>query len=209
MPEQKEERASIAVFDIGNVLIDWDPRHLYRSIFADPARMEWFLAEVCTSEWNLEQDRGRPFAEAVAERIALFPDLAAEIRAFDERWHDMVPGAIAGSVELLEALRAGGVPLFAITNFSAEKFALARQRFDFLNGFEGVVVSGEERVLKPAPAIYRTLLDRHGLVAGDCLFIDDSLKNVEGARAVGMHGHHFTSPAELAVELRRYGFPVP
>jgi 2-haloacid dehalogenase len=205
MPQQMSQRASIAVFDIGNVLIQWDPRHLYRKVFADPARMDWFLTEVCTSDWNLEQDRGRPFAEAVAERIALYPDLAAEIRAYDERWHEMVPGAIAESVALLEALRASGVRTFAITNFSTEKFALARARFAFLNTFEGVVVSGEEKVLKPDPAIYRTLLERYGLAAGDCLFIDDSEKNVDGARAVGMHGHHFTNPAALASALRRHG----
>ena len=188
------ERASIVVFDIGNVLIDWDPRHLYRKIFADPARMDWFLAEVCTPDWNIEQDRGRTFAEAVAERIALYPDLAAEIRAYDERWHETVSGPIEESVALLEALRAKGVRNFAITNFSSEKFALARQRFAFLNGFEGIVVSAEEKLLKPDPAIYRVLLDRHGLAAEDCLFIDDSAKNVEGARAVGMHGHHFKAP---------------
>jgi 2-haloacid dehalogenase len=199
---------TIAVFDVGNVLIEWDPRHLYRQLFADPARMEWFLAEVCTNEWNVEQDRGRAFADAVAERIAKFPDLAAEIRAYDERWPETVPGEIKDTVVLLESLRANGTRTFAITNFSAEKFPLAQQRFGFLNGFEGVVVSGEEKVLKPDPAIYRTLLERHGLAAGDCLFIDDSPKNVDGARAVGMHAHHFTAPAALAVELKRLGFPV-
>lgn len=199
---------TIAVFDVGNVLIEWDPRHLYRRIFPDPARMEWFLAEVCTNDWNVEQDRGRTFADAVAHLTAKHPDLADEIRAYDERWPEMVPGAIADSVALLERLRAGGTRTFAITNFSAEKFPLARRRFSFLNGFEGVIVSGEERLLKPEPAIYRTLLDRHGLAAADCLFIDDSPKNVEGARAVGMHAHHFTDPASLAAELKRTGFPI-
>lgn len=202
------KQPSIVVFDVGNVLIDWDPRHLYRKVFTDPARMDWFLAEVCTPEWNLEQDRGRSFAEAIAERIALFPDLAAEIRAYDERWHETVSGAIEDSVALLEALRAGGVRTFAITNFSTEKFALAQQRFPFLKGFEGIVVSGAEKMLKPDPAIYRTLLDRYRLAAGDCLFIDDSMKNVEGAKSVGMHGHHFTSPAALAAEFRRHGLPA-
>jgi len=170
--------------------------------------MEWFLAEVCTPAWNLEQDRGRPFAEAVAALTAMFPRHAAEIRAFDERWDEMVPGPIEGSIALLEKLRAGGVRLFAITNFSAEKFAVARRRFAFLNGFEGVIVSGDEKVLKPDPAIYRLLLDRHALKAGDCLFIDDSLKNVEGARVLGMHAHHFTNPASLGEALKEHGFPA-
>jgi 2-haloacid dehalogenase len=199
---------TIAVFDVGNVLIEWDPRHLYRKLFTDAARMEWFLTEVCTNEWNVEQDRGRSFADAVAHLVAKHPDLAAEIRAYDERWPEMIPGEIRETVVLLETLRANGTRTFAITNFSSEKFPLAQRRFGFLNGFEGVVVSGEEKLLKPDPAIYRTLLDRHGLAAGDCLFIDDSPKNVDGARAVGMHAHHFTDPASLAAELKRSGFPA-
>lgn len=198
-------RASIAVFDVGNVLIDWDPRYLYRKIFADEAKMEWFLAEVCTPAWNIEQDRGRPFAEAVAERIAKFPDYAAEIRAWDERWIETVPAPLTDNVALLERLRMSGVRTFAITNFSAEKFEVARRHYGFLDGFEGVVVSGQERLLKPDPAIYRVLLDRHGLNAGDCLFIDDSPRNVEGARSVGMHGHHFRDSAALAGELKQHG----
>jgi 2-haloacid dehalogenase len=196
------------VFDVGNVLIAWDPRNLYRKVFDDPARMEWFLAEVCHHDWNLEQDRGRLFAEAVAERIAVHPHLATEIRAFDERWPEMLDGAIDGSVAILEQIRAAGVPNYAITNFSAEKFGLARQMFPFLDGFDGTIVSADERLVKPDPAIYRLLLDRYGLVASDCVFIDDSVKNVEGAREVGMHALHFRTPERLAEELSRLGFPV-
>jgi 2-haloacid dehalogenase len=191
------------VFDVGNVLIRWDPRNLYRKLFADPAGMERFLAEVCTDEWNLEQDRGRSWAEAIAERVALFPEQAALIRAYSERWHEMVPGEVEGTVSILEALRAAGVPLFAITNFSAEKFTEARQRFAFLGSFRDVVVSAHERLLKPDPAIYRVLLDRNGLEPGSCLFIDDSEKNVRGAEAVGMRALHFRDAAGLAAELRR------
>jgi 2-haloacid dehalogenase len=199
-------RATIAVFDIGNVLIDWNPRHLYGKIFSDAARMEWFLAEVCTSAWNLEQDRGRSFADAVAERVALYPHLEAEIRAFDERWLETVKGPIAGSVALLDGLRREGVPTYAITNFPAEKFGLACETFPFLGGFDGVIVSGTERVVKPDPAIYRLLLDRFRLAAADCLFIDDMAANVAAARGVGMHGHHFQHPGGLAEELKRHGF---
>ena len=197
-----------AVFDIGAVLLDWDPRYLYRKIIADPDRMEWFLSEVCTPAWNVEQDRGRPFADACELLVERHPDLEAEIRAFDERWVETVADAIQGSVAILETLRAADVPTWAITNFSHEKFAIARERWPFLNGFRDVVVSGEEKLLKPDPAIYRVLLDRNGLAASDCLFIDDAPKNVDGARAVGMHAVQFTSPEQLAVDLRDYGFPV-
>ncbi|MCC5618912.1 HAD family phosphatase [Nostoc sp. CHAB 5836] len=193
------------VFDVGNVLIEWSPEHLYRKLIPDAAERARFLAEICTPDWNLEQDRGRSWADAVAERIALFPQYAALIRAFDERWQETVPGEVPGSVALLEALRAADVPLYAITNFSAQKFAESRIRFPFLDRFRDVVVSAEERLLKPDPAIYHLLLDRNGLDAARCLFIDDSEKNVRGAEAVGMRAHHFRDATTLAVELRRLG----
>ncbi len=193
------------VFDIGNVLIQWDPRHLYRRLIPDKAEMERFLAEVCTDAWNLEQDRGRTWAEATAERVALFPQHEALIRAYSARWHDMVPGEVPGTVALLEALRTRDVPLYAITNFSVEKFAEAQARFPFLRGFRDVVVSGAERLLKPDPAIYRLLLDRNGLEAAGCLLIDDSEKNVRGAEAVGMRAHHFRGAPRLEDELRALG----
>ncbi|MHB2166613.1 HAD family hydrolase [Alsobacter sp. R-9] len=196
------------VFDIGNVLLDWDPRHLYRKVFDDHDRMEWFLSTVCTPAWNIEQDRGRTFAEAVAHLVAQHPDLEPEIRAFDERWPETVSGVIDGSRDILERLRSEKVPDYAITNFSAEKFAHARVLWPFLDGFRDVVVSGEHRMLKPDPAIYHLLLDRNGLAAGDCVFIDDSPKNVEGARAVGMHALHFTTPEQLRRDLAGLGFPV-
>jgi 2-haloacid dehalogenase len=197
------------VFDIGNVLVSWDPRNLYSKVFDDPARMEWFLAEVCHNAWNLEQDRGRLFAEAVAERTAAFPHLEAEIRAYDERWPEMISGPIEGSVKLLEALRGRGDRVYAITNFSHEKFAVAQDLFPFLRGFDGIVVSGDERVIKPDPAIYRLLLDRYALAAQDCVFVDDSRANVEGALAVGMQAIHFTSPEAMIRDLQAMGFPVP
>jgi 2-haloacid dehalogenase len=199
------DRATTVVFDIGNVLLDWNPRHLYRQLFADVARMEWFLKEVLTHAWILETDRGKRFADAVAELTALHPAFALEIAAFDARWMETVRGPIDASVTLLERLRANGVPVYAITNFSAEKFAVAREAFAFLGRFDGIVVSGEESLLKPDAAIYHLLLERHGLRAPDCLFIDDVLANVEGARGVGMQAHHFRQPEELARELKRHG----
>jgi 2-haloacid dehalogenase len=200
---------SIVVFDVGNVLLDWDPRHLYRRIFDDEERMERFLAEVCTPAWNVEQDRGRPFAQAVAELAAEHPHLHAEIRAFDERWPETVASPIHDTVAILGGLREAGVPDYAITNFSHEKFAVARGLWPFLDQFRGVVVSGEERLLKPDPAIYRVLLDRYGLSAADCLFIDDSPDNVAGALSVGMHAVRFTGPRQLADDLTSFGLPVP
>ena len=201
-------RISTVVFDIGNVLIEWNPRNLYRKLIPDEARMEWFLAEVCTDAWNLEQDRGRSWAEAVAERIALFPAHADLIRAYNEQWHAMVPGPIPGSVELLMELHAAGVPLYAITNFSTEKLAEARERFPFLTIFRDTVVSGDERVLKPDPAIYRLLLGRNGIVPETAVFIDDSERNVAGAKATGMAALHFRDAATLRSELRDLGLPL-
>ena len=201
-------KPNIVVFDIGNVLLDWDPRHLYRKVFDDHARMEQFLAEVCTPAWNIEQDRGRLFRDAVAELVAKHPHLDAEIRAFDERWVETVSGPIQDSVDLLAELQVKGVPTYAITNFSAEKFADAQRTWPFLGSFIDVIVSGEHRVLKPDPAIYRLLLDGNGLAAEACVFIDDSQKNVVGAQAVGMHALHFTGAERLRQDLRGLGFPV-
>ncbi len=201
-------RVDTVVFDVGNVLIEWDPRNLFRKLIPDAAEMERFLAEICTTEWNNEQDRGRSWEEAVEERVALFPAHAALIRAYAERWHEMVAGPYPGTPEILAKLRAAGVPDYAITNFNTRTFAECQQRFPFLAGFRDVVVSCTERVMKPEPAIFRILLDRNGLSAAQCIFIDDAEKNVLGARAVGMRAHHFRDAATLAEALRGLGFDV-
>jgi 2-haloacid dehalogenase len=193
------------VFDLGGVLIDWDPRHLYRKLLADEAEVEEFLATVCTPEWNLEQDRGRPFAEAVAELSERHPAHAANIAAFHERWAEMLGGDVPGSVELLAELRATGVPLYALTNWSAETFALARERFEFLDWFDGLLVSGEEGIVKPDPAIFRLLLDRFGLDAGATLFVDDSEANVAAADALGFDAVRFRDPDRLRRDLAERG----
>ncbi|MDE2446684.1 MAG: HAD family phosphatase [Alphaproteobacteria bacterium] len=193
------------VFDIGMVLIEWDPRHLYRKLFDDEAKMEWFLESVCTNAWNLEQDRGRLFKDAVNELIRQHPGHEAEIRAYDERWHEMIPGVIGGSVDILEVLHKKGAPLFAITNWNQEKFREAKLRFPFLNLFRDIVVSGDEKLIKPDPAIFHILLKRNNLAAEECLFIDDSLKNAKGAEAVGMQAHHFTTPEKLRADLKARG----
>ena len=189
------------VFDIGNVLLDWNPRHLYRKIFADSERMEWFLANICTPAWNLEQDRGRSFAEAVSLLSERHPEWSNEIAAFHERWVETVAGEIAGSRELLAELKRRGTRLYAITNFSAEKYDVAAARFGFFADFEGVVVSGQERLLKPDAAIYRLFLERYGVSPERALFVDDSQANVEGARRAGMHAVQFRDAAGLRADL--------
>jgi 2-haloacid dehalogenase len=193
------------VFDIGNVLLHWDPRALYRKIFASEDEVEWFLANICTPDWNLEQDRGRSFAEAVAEAAERHPDHAEAISAYHHRWHETLTHPIGGTVAILEELDAQGSPLYAITNWNQDKFRETRLRYPFLDRFRDIVVSGDEKVVKPDPAIYRVLLERNGLNAGDCLFIDDSPKNVRGAEAVGMKAHHFTSPEALRRHLVETG----
>lgn len=196
---------TIPVFDVGNVLIRWDPRSLYDKLIADEREREDFLARVCPGDWNLEMDGGKPFSQGIAERVALFPDKADLIRAFDERWLETFYGAIEGSVAILEELRARGIRTYAITNFSREKFAEASRHFPFLTRFDGIIVSAHERLLKPDRRIYELLCSRHALAPENCLFIDDSPLNVEGARAIGMRGHLFTAPEQLRAELKAAG----
>jgi len=193
------------VFDLGGVLIDWDPRYLYRKLLDDEAAVEEFLATVCTPEWNAEQDRGRPFAEGVAELVGRHPVHAAAITAYQERWPEMLGGAVGGTVEVLAELRAAGVPVYALTNWSAETFGIARERFEFLEWFDGVLVSGEERMIKPDPAIFRLLLDRFGLDPGATFYIDDSPANVAAADRLGFDAVRFTSPAQLRRDLEARG----
>lgn len=193
------------VFDVGNVLIRWDPLLVYRELIPDDEKRAWFMRNVCTAAWNLEQDRGRSWEEAVAMLVASHPEWESQIRAYDERWHDAVPGIIEDSVAVLAELRERGEKVYAITNFSREKWAECLIRFPFLQSFDGVVVSAHERVVKPHPEIYQILFERYGLVAGDCIFIDDSAKNIETARKLGMQAVHFVEPIDLRLELRKLG----
>ncbi len=209
MTNLSRARPTRVVFDLGNVLIHWDPKVLYRTIFATEAEVEHFLTEILPPEWNLEQDRGRSWADAEAERIALFPDHADNIRAFRARWRETVPHAIAGTVAILEKLKGQGVPLYAITNFASDTLAEAKILYPFLaTHFIDIVVSGDERLLKPDPAIFEVLLRRQKLRAEDCVFVDDSPKNVAAAAALGFHALHFTGPDTFGEELRALGFNV-
>lgn len=190
------------IFDLGGVLVDWNPRYLYRKLFDDSAAMEKFLAEVCSSEWNNQQDRGRTWAEAVDLLAAQFPQHRDLIEAYHHRWEEMLGGAVHGTVEILQELRSDGHELFALTNWSAETFPIARQRFEFLNWFQHIVVSGEERVMKPEPEIFERLLHRVGRPAEECLFIDDHGKNIEAATNLGFDTIRFENPDQLRDELR-------
>jgi 2-haloacid dehalogenase len=197
------------VFDVGNVLIRWDPRIVYRTLFQSEDEVDDFLTRVLPPEWNLEQDRGRSWKEAEDIQIALFPGYADQIRAFRLRWREMVPEDISGTVALLNCLKAANVPLYAITNFATDTFVEAQERFPFLaTSFIDIVVSGAEKLLKPDVAIYKVLLQRQGLAASDCVFIDDSKNNVAAAAALGFHALHFTSPEAFASDLRTLGFDV-
>jgi 2-haloacid dehalogenase len=209
MNDTSRTRPTRVVFDLGNVLIHWDPKVLYRTIFASEDEVSHFLTHVLPPEWNLEQDRGRSWAEAEAERIALFPDHAENIRAFRARWRETVPHAIEGTVRILDSLKAGGVPLYAITNFASDTLAEAKTIYPFLvTHFIDIVVSGDEKLLKPDPAIFEVLLRRQKLDAADCVFVDDSPKNVAAAAALGFHALHFTGPEKFGEELRALGFRV-
>jgi 2-haloacid dehalogenase len=193
------------VFDLGNVLIGWDPRRLYRSLIEDEAQMEWFLREVCNSAWNEQQDAGRPWAEATALLRAQFPEHAELIDAYHLRWKETLLGPIEGSVAVLAELKERGVRLLALTNWSQETFPVARQLYPFLQWFEGIVVSGEERLVKPDPRIYQRLLERYSVDPATALYIDDSARNVAAAEALGMHGWWFRDPAGLREHMVKLG----
>lgn len=196
------------VFDVGNVLIDWNAHLVWQDDFASPAEIDAFMAEIGFDAWNLEQDRGRPFAEGVAQLGARHPHRAALIAKYHTDWVRSVPTAHDGTVAILDALHRADVPVYAITNFSAETWPLAVARFPFLGTFRDTVVSGEERLVKPDAAIYRRLIERNGLDPASCIFIDDKPVNCDGARAVGMDAVHFTGPEALATALRDRGLPV-
>jgi 2-haloacid dehalogenase len=197
------------VFDFGKVLLHWDPRIVYRTIFRTEAEVDDFMSRVLPPEWNLEQDRGRTWKEAEDIQIKQFPAYASEIRAFRARWREMVPYPIGGTVHILEKLKAADVPLYGITNFASDTLKEAKTIYPFLaHSFIDIVVSGDEKLLKPDAAIYKVLLKRQKLKAEDCVFIDDTMANVEAAAKLGFYALHFTTPEVFAKDLRALGFAV-
>ncbi len=195
------------IFDLGGVLIDWNPEYLYTKIFKnDPKKMDWFLSTVCTPEWNMEQDAGRTLQMGTELLIKEFPDYKKEISAFYDRWEEMLNGEITDTVLILNKLKnLHKVKLYALTNWSIETFPIALKRYDFLKQFEGIVISGEEKTRKPQPKIYKIALDRYKLSPEKCLFIDDSLDNVKGTKKLKINALHFTDPLQLRLDLMELG----
>ena len=191
------------VFDFGGVLIDWDPRHLYRKLMRDEAAIEGFLSRVCTTDWNHMQDEGRRWEDAVEELSGRFPEHRSMIEAYWHRWPEMMLGPFDETVSIADDLRQRGVKLYGLTNFSAETFPFARARFEFLEWFEGIVVSGEVGSAKPSPRIFRLLLERFDLDPASLVFVDDQPRNVEAARSLGIQSHRFTTATELRNHLTR------
>jgi 2-haloacid dehalogenase len=191
------------IFDLGAVLIDWNPRYMYRNIFSNEEEMESFLAEVCTSDWNEEQDAGRPLLEGTEILVKQHPHHEENIRAFYTRWEEMLGEAFHDTVEIFKQLKESDkYKIYALTNWSAETFPIAQQRFDFLNWFDGVVVSGEEKMRKPTPEFYHILLDRYDVKPEEALFIDDNYRNILAAEKLGIKCIHFTSEQQLESELK-------
>jgi 2-haloacid dehalogenase len=192
------------IFDLGAVLIDWNPHYMYRTIFDDEQEMLDFLANVCTSDWNEDQDAGRSLQEGTEHLVAKFPQHEANIRAFYSRWIEMLGEPFHGTVEIFRRLKESNkYKIYALTNWSAETFPFAVARFDFLTWFDGVVVSGTEKMRKPTPAFYQVLLDRYQVNPSEALFIDDNYRNVLAAEAMGIKSIHFKSAEELEVELNK------
>jgi 2-haloacid dehalogenase len=194
------------IFDLGGVLIDWNPRYVYRKIFKTEEEVEWFLENVTTPEWNENQDAGYPLHKATQELIAKHPEWEPEIKAYYGRWLEMLGDALHETVEILQKLKkTGKYKLYALTNWSAETFPHALERFEFFKLFDGVVVSGQEKLRKPSAEFYKILLDRYNLDPEKTIFIDDSQRNVQGAEVLGITGIQFHNPLQLKGELQKFG----
>jgi 2-haloacid dehalogenase len=203
-----ERSVDDVVFDIGGVLLDWNPDYLYQELIPDAGQREHFLTAVATPEWNQQMDAGRPWAEAVAELTSLHPQHAEWIEAYDTGWLKMVSGLIDGTADVITELRAQGIPTYALTNFSAEKWEIAKEAFPILAGFTGEVVSGTEQAVKPDEKIYRILIERYDLDPARSFYTDDKDYNVVAAREVGLDAETFTDAPTLRHQLRERGLPV-
>lgn len=199
-------KVDTVIFDLGNVLIDWNPRYLYRKILKDEDQITWFLENICTSEWNDQQDAGRTFDEAIRELIPKHPEWEEAITAWGSRWQETIRGPIQESVDILTEIKNKKQHrLYALTNWSAETFPWALDNFPFLHWFEGIVVSGHEKTRKPFPEFYQILFERYSIDPSKAIFIDDNFKNVEGARSVGLPTIHFQNAKQLRDELKQIG----
>ena len=192
------------IFDLGAVLIDWNPQYLYRKLFREESEIDYFLANICTPDWNEEQDAGQLLQVATDALVKQFPEHEINIRAFYDRWKEMLGGPIDGTVEIFRKLKQSEkYKIYALTNWSAETFPVALERYEFLQWFDGIVVSGTEMMRKPNPDFYQILLDRYNVKAEEALFIDDNLRNVKAASIMGINSIHFVSPDQLEQELEQ------
>ncbi len=194
------------VFDLGGVLIDWNPDYLYTKLIPDEQERKWFLTTVCTPDWNEEQDAGRSLAEATEHLVAKYPGHEASIRAYYDRWTEMLGGPIHETVEIFRELKSRGqLKLYALTNWSAETFPVALEMYEFLHWFDGRLVSGAERIRKPSPEIYQLLINRFGIDPKKAIYVDDNIRNVLPARELGFIGIHFRTPELFRDELKGLG----
>lgn len=197
------QKIDTIVFDLGGVLVDWNPDYVFRTIFPDEEKMRWFYANICTPDWNEEQDAGRSLKEATEELVTKFPDHEENIRAYYGRWEEMLGGPINGTVELLRELKSSGqYKLYALTNWSHETFPVALQKYDFLHWFDGRLVSGEEKIRKPFPEIYELLVKRFSFDPNKAVYIDDNKRNLPPAEQIGFRTIHFQSPEQLRRDLQ-------
>ncbi len=191
------------IFDLGGVLIDWNPNYVFDQIFDSEERKRYFFENICTSDWNEQQDAGRSLQEGTEMLVAQHPEWEHEIRAYYGRWREMLGGPIQDTVDILKQIKeADSHRLYALTNWSAETFPIAQELYDFLNWFEGIVVSGVEKTRKPFAGFYQILLDRYQVDPAKAIFIDDNFRNVKAASSLGIHGIHFQSPTQLKKELK-------
>ena len=198
------------IFDLGGVLIDWNPEYVYLDVFnGDREKMQWFFDIICTNDWNENQDAGYPMQKATEERVALFPEHEELIRMFYGRWEEMLGEAIEDTVTILTSLiKNPKYKVVALTNWSHETFPIALERFEFLHWFEGIIVSGEEKTRKPFPDIYELTLNRFDIKAENSIFIDDNLRNVKASEALGINGIHFESPNTLINQLKEFSIHI-
>lgn len=189
------------IFDCGGVLLDWDPHHLYDPYFEDRSKTDWFLQNICTSDWNLQMDGGKPITVGVAELSAKFPEWSREISMFFTDWVKMIGGPIPGMLEFVQEMKTAGHGVYGLSNWSSETFSLIKDDYPVFQLLDGIVISGYEGVTKPGPEIYNLFLKRYSLRASDCVFIDDNAANVAGAEAVGIRGIRFTSVEALRAAL--------
>ena len=191
------------IFDFGGVLVDWNPRYLFLPYFGDEEKTEWFLTEICPYSWNAQVDAGRTTKELTEERVTQFPGWEKEIRMYYDRWIEMVGDAIPGMEEFVRELRDRGFGIYGLTNWSRELFPLVQDRFPVFKLMDGMVVSGEERIIKPNPELYRILLERYGLKGEECVFIDDNPQNAAGGESLGIRGILYENTGQLRKELAR------